>query len=323
MIEWLFERFGVSDGIFDALLIVWTFCITIACLKLFRNLLPHDGGRDFAFNGKLSKGKLRGAGIIFISVFALTALLFIRFSPEYLAYYVLVFLSMLSGYLDDRSEKPWGEYKKGLIDLILCLAAAAVFVWFNPALCSVGIGPWQLAIPQWLFALILTVFFWLMINATNCSDGIDGYCGSMSIVVLLSLCLVGRIVEMDGGFMSQMLIMILVIGAYLWYNCEPSTMLMGDAGSRAIGLFIGLAVARTGNVLLCIPLCFVILLDGLLGIVKVSLIRFLKINAFKNIRTPLHDHFRMKKNWSNTQVIFRSILLQCVISGVVIALLNV
>lgn len=323
MIEWLFERFGVSAGVFDALLIAWTFCATIACLKIFRKLLPHDGGRDFAFNGKLSKGKLRGAGIIFISVFALTALLFIRFNLEYLAYYVLVFLSMLSGYLDDRAKKPWGEYKKGLIDLILCLATAAAFVWFNPELCSVGIAAWELEIPRWLFALILTVFFWLMINATNCSDGIDGYCGSLSIVVLLSLCLVGRIVEMESGFQHLMLIMLLVIGAYLWYNCEPSTILMGDAGSRAIGLFLGIAVAKTGNVLLCIPLCFVILLDGLLGIVKVSLIRFLKIKAFQNIRTPLHDHFRMKKNWSNTQVIFRSILIQCVISAVVIALLRI
>lgn len=323
MIEWLFERFSVPAGIFDALLILWTFGVTIACLKLFRKLLPHDGGRDFAFNGKLSKGKLRGAGIIFISVFVLTALLFIRFSPEYLAYYALVFLSMLSGYLDDRAKKPWGEYKKGLIDLILCLATAAVFVWFNPDLCSVGITSWTLEIPRWLFALILTVFFWLMINATNCSDGIDGYCGSLSIVVLLSLCLVGRLVGMNGGFQHLALMMILVIGAYLWYNCEPSTMLMGDAGSRAIGLFIGIAVAQTGNILLSIPLCFVILLDGLLGIVKVSLIRFLKIKAFQNIRTPLHDHFRMKKNWSNTQVIFRSILIQCVLSGIVIALMRI
>ena len=51
--------------------------------------------------------------------------------------------------------------------------------------------------------------------------------------------------------------------------------------------------------------------------------RLLKINAFQNIRTPLHALFRMKKNWSNTQVIFRSILIQCVISAVMIALLRI
>ena len=31
----------------------------------------------------------------------------------------------------------------------------------------------------------------------------------------------------------------------------------------------------------------------------------------------------MKKNWSNTQVIFRSILIQCVLSGIVIALMRI
>ena len=68
----------------------------------------------------------------------------------------------------------------------------------------------------------------------------------------------------------------------------------------------------------CIPLCFMLCLDGLLGIAKVSLIRFLKINAFKNIRTPLHDHFRKNKGWSNTQVIFRFCMIQAILSAVTV-----
>ena len=75
---------------------------------------------------------------------------------------------------------------------------------------------------------------------------------------------------------------------------------------------------KTGNVLLTIPLCFMLCLDGLLGILKVSLIRFLHINAFKNIRTPLHDHFRKNKEWSNTQVIYRFCMIQLVLSAVTI-----
>ncbi|MDE7404361.1 MAG: phospho-N-acetylmuramoyl-pentapeptide-transferase, partial [Lachnospiraceae bacterium] len=42
----------------------------------FFNLLPRDAGRDFAHDGKLSAGKPRGAGIIFIFVFVAAALLF-------------------------------------------------------------------------------------------------------------------------------------------------------------------------------------------------------------------------------------------------------
>ena len=111
--------------------------------------------------------------------------------------------------------------------------------------------------------------------------------------------------------------MILTLLPYLWKNAEPSTMMMGDAGSRALGLFLCICIFKTGNILLAIPFCFMLCLDGLLGIVKVSMIRFLKMkNAFKNIRTPLHDHFRKNKGWSNTQVIFRFCMIQAIISAV-------
>ena len=51
------------------LLILFSFFSVFALLKIFRNKLPADQGRDFAFNGKLSRGKARGAGIIFIICF--------------------------------------------------------------------------------------------------------------------------------------------------------------------------------------------------------------------------------------------------------------
>ena len=78
-----------------------------------------------------------------------------------------------------------------------------------------------------------------------------------------------------------------------------------------------MAVLKTSNFLLVIPLCLLLCLDGLLGIVKIVTIRFLHINPLKNIRTPLHDHVRknIKAPWSNTQVIFRFCILQIVISA--------
>ena len=107
---------------------------------------------------------------------------------------------------------------------------------------------------------------------------------------------------------------------YLWRNAEPCQMMMGDAGSRAFGLFIGIAILKTGNMLLYFPLCAVLFLDGFLGIVKVSLARFLKIRIMKNIRTPLHDHFRKNKGWSNGQTVMRFAIVQTVISLVLLLL---
>lgn len=305
------------------LAILCSVALCSALLKLFKGKLPKDQGREFAFNGKLSAGKVRGAGIIFVCSFIAVALLFVPFSYEYLFYYILLFLGMLSGYLDDASEKPWGEYKKGAIDLVISALTAANFVYFNPDLTSVSIFGFSFKIPAILFGIVGTVLVWMLINATNCSDGIDGFCGSLSIVSMVAIAAAVYIAGTDSNVALLVLLMVVTLLPYLWSNSEPSTMMMGDAGSRALGLFLCIILFKTGNVLLVIPFCFMLCLDGLLGIVKVSLIRFLKMkNAFKNIRTPLHDHFRKNKGWSNTQVIFRFCMIQAVISAVTVMALK-
>ena len=72
--------------------------------------------------------------------------------------------------------------------------------------------------------------------------------------------------------------------------------------------------------LLYSPLCAVLFLDGLRGIVKVSLARFLKIRIMKNIRTPLHEHFRKNKGWSNGQTVMRFAIVQTMIALVLLLL---
>ncbi len=293
-----------------ALSAAFTFGAVILALKLFKSKLPVDGGRDFAFNGKLSKGKQRGAGIVFICVFIIASLLFIKPSIELGMYYAVIFLGMLSGYLDDASKVPWGEYKKGAIDLIICLLTSGAFVWKNPDLLSL----FGFKLPWYVFLAISTVFLWMMINATNCSDGIDGFCGSLSVNSTIFIAVACAALGMSSEITHLSVVMIFAIIAYLWYNAEPSTMMMGDAGSRAIGLFLGVLILKSGNILLAIPFCFILLLDGLIGIFKVSVTRFLKIKVLKNIRTPLHDHFRKNKSWSNSQTIYRLNIIQALIS---------
>ena len=308
---------------FYALMVLVPVALCAVLLKIFKNKLPRDQGREFAFNGKLSAGKVRGAGIVFVCSFIATALLFVPVTLEYIFYYILIFLGMLSGYLDDRSEKPWGEYKKGAIDLIISALTAANFVYFNQYLTGINLFGLTLTIPPVIFGIIATVLVWMLINATNCSDGIDGFCGSLSIVSMVSALFAIRFLGTDSNTNLMIILMILALIPYLWSNSEPSTMMMGDAGSRALGLFLCICIFKTGNILLAIPLCFMLCLDGLLGIVKVSLIRFLKMkNAFKNIRTPLHDHFRKNKGWSNTQVIYRFCMIQAVISAVTLILIK-
>ena len=68
--------------------------------------------------------------------------------------------------------------------------------------------------------------------------------------------------------------------SYLWYNAEPSEVLMGDAGSRMLGLAIGVAVLATGNPLLIFVFAPMVVLDGGTGLVKVALLRVFKLLGF-------------------------------------------
>ena len=124
-------------------------------------------------------------------------------------------------------------------------------------------------------------------------------------------------IEMQGGdanFSYSILLFIVCILGYLWYNATPSRMLMGDAGSRAMGIFIAISILKTENPIMYIPAAFVLIMDGGLGLVKVALLRFLKIRIFANTRLPLHDHVRKNLGWSNTQTVFRFSIIQIIIS---------
>ena len=68
MVSLLFENPDMKYVAFIGVL--FAFLLTGICLKLFGKYLPLDGGRDFAVDGKKSQGKPRGAGLIFILIFA-------------------------------------------------------------------------------------------------------------------------------------------------------------------------------------------------------------------------------------------------------------
>ena len=148
------------------------------------NLLPRDGGRDFAIEGKLSAGKPRGAGLIFILVFVVSALLFAPLNLEILIYLILTVVEMLTGYMDDASEHPWGEMKKGLLDLMVAVILTFTFLNFNESTIEIVTLGISVVIPEAVFGILTIILVWGSINVTNCSDGVDGLSGTLAIVTL-------------------------------------------------------------------------------------------------------------------------------------------
>ena len=75
----------------------------------FCHLLPKDAGREFAHDGKLSAGKPRGAGIIFVLVFVMASLVFTPVNTEIVIYLLLVAAEMATGFMDDASKHQIGR----------------------------------------------------------------------------------------------------------------------------------------------------------------------------------------------------------------------
>ena len=202
----------------------------------------------------------------------------------------------------------------------MCVAAlvALTFLKYISNVVELALFGVKFTLPPVVFAILAVILVWTSVNVTNCSDGVDGLSGTLTIITLMTIYCVDRIKGKEENFSFLILLFAVCILGYLWYNATPSRLMMGDAGSRAMGLFISIAILKTGCPLLYIPVALVLILDGGLGLLKVSLLRFLKIHILKNVRTPLHDHVRKVWNWSNTQTVFRFAIIQIILGVAVV-----
>lgn len=294
--------------------ILFAFGATCIAIHKMNPYLPRDMGRQYAHDGNLSAGKPRGAGIIFVLVFALATLLFARLNAEMVLYLILIAVEMLTGFCDDASQKPWGEYLKGFLDLAVAAVTAFVYLHYNGTEITFAVTGRVVELPTALFAVLAIILVWASINVTNCSDGVDGLSGTLVIISIMTYFVLDNLLGVEDDFNYCMLLFVVCLLGYLWYNATPSKLLMGDAGSRAMGIFLAITALKSGSPLMYLLAAIVLIIDGGLGLIKVALLRFLKIHILTHVTMPLHDHVRKKMGWSNEQVVFRFAIIQIVFS---------
>ena len=325
--------------------------------------LPRDRGKRFAQRAKASEGKPTGAGLVWVSLLIPVLLLVMPFSLKMWEIVFCLGFIMVTGFLDDASDEPWGEWRKGLLDLIASVLASLAICQGDPTVVWLPLIKGSFVLSPWLFVPLSTMLLWITINATNCSDGVDGLAGSLT---LLSLFYLGGFLYVIIGhvdFATYLLVphnpdgakwALLVLtasgalGGYLWHNAEPSRVLMGDAGSRFLGLLVGVTVLATGNPFVVLVVAPVALVNGGTGLAKLALLRCFRalgadiarpgdsdapapsramwaaepiILQLHKVRFPLHDHCRKKLEWSNAQVLMRFMLLQAFLTPLLLGVL--
>jgi len=327
--------------------------------KLWR-FSPHDHGKAIlGKDGMTSAGKPTGTGLWVTLLVLPILLLVLPLSWPILGMTACLYVAMVCGYLDDRSEKPWGQLKKGILDVAACLGVA-YFVWYalgGQVWVPFVKGVWTL--PWWAYIPCMGFLLFVVMNATNCSDGVDGLAGTLTIISLVALAVflylvvgnkeMAKYLLVPSNYLSVRCAILLMTVAggfagYLWWNAEPSKALMGDAGSRFLGLLLGTGVLVTGNPFLVFAFAPVVLVNGGGGMVKILLLRFFRkcgldvrppsqlqpeerekrnvlVKAVWKVRFPLHDHCKKELHWTNAQVLMRFVLLQAFVMPLVFLLL--
>ena len=217
--------------------VLFAFAATCIAIAKLNGYLPKDMGRQYAHDGALSAGKPRGAGIIFVLTFVVSALLFGKMNKEIIIYLVLIVIEMFTGFFDDAAEKPWGEYLKGILDLAVAVVVAISYLHYNSSEITIAITGTTIVIPPVVFAILTVILVWVSINVTNCSDGVDGLSGTLTIITLMSVFVLDNILKVNDSFNYCILLFAVCLLGYLWYNATPSKLLMGDAGSRCCGTY--------------------------------------------------------------------------------------
>ncbi|MBQ7970230.1 MAG: phospho-N-acetylmuramoyl-pentapeptide-transferase, partial [Treponema sp.] len=80
-------------------------------------------------------------------------------------------------------------------------------------------------------------------------------------------------------------------------------------------------VMVSGNPFLIFATSSIIFVNGGMGLIKVFLLRFFKIKVFEKIRFPLHDHMRVNRNWSPTQVLIKFVIMQLLITCAIVGII--
>lgn len=244
----------------------------------------------------------------------------------------LVMLSVLTlvwlgcvGFLDDlakvRRQHSAGvrASTKLLFQVGLGLVVGLV-LWFDPQL-----GPItrQFMVPFVKEPVIADMGWWALpfivlviagaSNAVNLTDGLDGLAIGCTLTVALAytvMCFVAGHFHLAGylavpfvpGASELTVVCAALIGAslgFLWFNCHPAQVFMGDTGSLALGGLIGAIAVMIKQELVLVIVGGIFVLEALSVLVQVA---SFKLSGRRVLRmAPLHHHFELG-GWSETKV---------------------
>ena len=185
-----------------------------------------------------------------------------------------------------------------------------------------------------LFALWGTGIIIGTSNAVNLTDGLDG----LAIGPVMMACFVFAIMAYMAGhhdfahylhtpFVPHagelcVLCASLIGGGlgFLWYNCPPAMIMMGDMGSLALGGFLGILALMIKQEFLLTVVGGIFVIETLSVIIQVFVFKRTGRRVF--LMAPIHHHFE-KKGWSESTIVFRFWIISILLGIVALSCLKI
>jgi len=172
-------------------------------------------------------------------------------------------------------------------------------------------------------------------NAVNLTDGLDGLATGCTITVALAYAVIAYLaghaymakeylfIPYNTHVVELSVFLMALVGAsfgFLWHNCHPAKVFMGDTGSLAIGGALATAAICAKQELLLVIIGWVFVMEALSVILQVASFKLTGKRIFA--MSPIHHHFELR-GWHESQVIVRFWIIS-IFSGLVgIALLKI
>ena len=275
-------------------------------------------------------------GVLVIGSVFVSSLLWARLDNRFvwLVLFCMVYLGAL-GFADDylKVTKKKSDGISGRIKLVFQIALALIVTAVFLSSPLLEIQARSLYVPFVKAPVIANmgwftfIFFLLVIvgssNAVNLTDGLDGLAIGCTITVAFAYALLSyaagnfRIAEYLQvpfyPFAGELTVVCsALIGAglgFLWFNCFPAKVFMGDTGSLSIGGMIGVVAICCKQELLLVVVGGVFVIEAVSVILQVMSFKLTGKRIF--VMSPLHHHFELT-GWKENTVIVRFWILSII-----------
>ena len=150
------------------------------------------------------------------------------------------------------------------------------------------------------YYIIMAVAIYGFVNAVNLTDGVDGLCGSVTLVYCAAFTLIFVLLN-DWEYSALATALAGGCLGFLVWNLHPAKVFMGDTGSMFLGGCV-VAFGFASGLELLIPLVGIIyLIEAMSDVIQIGSFKLRHKRVFK--MAPIHHHFELS-GWSEYKIVF-------------------